>query len=143
MMVCNLLTNTCGGGSTLDAGVDAGKDAGLDSGMMVADAGEDAAPPDAAADTGGPDARADSAGPPPVDGGEDSGSPAADASDAGYVEGGGCSCKTAGTGDDGETGGAMGAALGGLGLLLTRRRRKSAWGRRALVLSPAERVRVW
>jgi MYXO-CTERM domain-containing protein len=128
-MVCNLLTNTCGGGTMdagVDSGVDAGTDAGIDSGMVVADAGVDAGVLDAASDGGGPDARADSAGPPPVDGGEDSAFPAADAADGGYVEGGGCSCKTAGTGDDGATGGAMGAALGGIGLLLTRRRRKSA-----------------
>jgi MYXO-CTERM domain-containing protein len=129
VMVCNLLTNTCGGGGAVDGGVDSGVEAGLeagtDSGMVVADAGEEAAPPDAAADAGGPDARADS-GAPPVDAGEDAASPAADASDGGFVEGGGCSCKTAGAADDGPYEGAMGAALGGIGLLAARRRRRSA-----------------
>ena len=134
---CNPVTNTCTGG-TMDAGVDAGMeagvDAGLDSGMvaeagvdssMVAEAGVDAGPIDAGADVSLPEASADSAAP-PVDSGADTASPEADASDTGTVAGGGCSCKTAGTSDDTASGGAMRAALGGLGLMMARRRRKSA-----------------
>jgi uncharacterized protein (TIGR03382 family) len=135
---CNPLTNTCTGG-TMDAGVDAGMeagvdagveagldagvDAGMDSGMVAMEAGVDAAPIDAGADVSLPEAGVDS-GAPPVDSGPDTGSPEADASDTGTVAGGGCSCKAAGTSDDTASGGAMSAALGGLGLVMARRRRK-------------------